>query len=257
MDLSLSGKTAFVGGASRGIGAAAAVELATLGARVILASRGADALEKVLETLPGEGHQVVACDYDRPDAAMETIAQSVQQPVHIVINNAGGPPGGPLIDAAPEAFLATFQRHLIMNHRLLQLFRSSMKNARYGRVINIISTSVYEPITGLGVSNTIRGAVASWAKTLATELGPEQITVNNVLPGFTDTQRLQSLIAGRAEKAGVEEATIADQMRSQVPLGRFANAGETAAMIAFLASPAGGYISGQSIAVDGGRTRSI
>ena len=257
MNLNLNGKTAFVGGASRGIGAASAVELATLGARVVLASRGEESLAKVLASLPGEGHQMVVCDYDQPDAAMAVIATSVNTPVHILINNAGGPPGGPLIDASPEAFTSTFQRHLIMNQRLVQHWRPGMRDAEYGRVINIISTSVYEPITGLGVSNTIRGAVASWAKTLSSELGPEQITVNNVLPGFTDTQRLQSLISGRAEKAGVEESVVADQMRSQVPLGRFARAEETAAMIAFLASPAGAYISGQSIAVDGGRTRSI
>lgn len=256
IDLDLTGKTAVVGGASRGIGRAVALTLASAGCRIIAVARTAELLDDLVAELPGDSHRSVACDFDQPQDAVRAIAKGALT-ANIVINNTGGPPGGPIAEADTGAFEQTFRRHVVVAQKLLQALLPGMRRSGYGRVINVISTSVYEPIVGLGVSNTIRGAMASWAKTMALELGAEGITVNNVLPGFTATGRLDSLIAARAKESGATEADVAAAMRAQVPLGRFAKAEETAAMVGFLASPAGAYISGQSIAVDGARTRSI
>jgi 3-oxoacyl-[acyl-carrier protein] reductase len=147
--------------------------------------------------------------------------------------------------------------HLINNQILVQKAIKGMKDAGFGRIINIISTSVKAPIAGLGVSNTIRAAVASWAKTLSIELGAYGITVNNVLPGFTNTNRLKSLIAKKAEVQGKSEEKIARAMKSQVPAARFGQANEVANAVAFLCSPAASYINGINLPVDGGRTASL
>jgi len=175
--------------------------------------------------------------------------------------SAGGstrsPPGGSANAALPEAYLAVFRQHLIANQVLVQSVLAGMRAAKWGRIVNVISTSVKEPIANLGVSNTIRGAVASWAKTLATELGPDGITVNNVLPGYTRTQRLEQILAERSRATGKSEQDIAAGMLSTVPAGRFAEASEIAAAIAFLCTPAAGYINGVNLPVDGGRTKSL
>jgi 3-oxoacyl-[acyl-carrier protein] reductase len=177
--------------------------------------------------------------------------------IHILINNSGGPQGGPIINAVEEDFIDTFNRHLICNHILTKAIVPSMKAAGYGRIINIISTSVKVPLPNLGVSNTIRGAVAAWAKTMANELGQYNITVNNVLPGATNTQRLQSIIENNAIKKNTSVEIIEDEMKREIPARRFAEAAEIAAVVAFLASPAAAYVNGTSIPVDGGRTGSI
>ncbi|MEM9304328.1 MAG: SDR family oxidoreductase [Pseudomonadota bacterium] len=259
MNLDLSGRTALVGGASRGIGRASAKVLAGMGARVIATGRTGELLESLLDELAGPvPHAALVVDYDDPDAVVAAVqAHLADGPINILVNNTGGPPGGEIIDAQGEAFEAGFRRHVLVGQRLVQLLTSGMIEARYGRIINIVSTSVREPIPGLGVSNTIRAAVAGWAKTLATELGPHEITINNVLPGFTDTERLEQIIAARAAKAGVEEADVAAAMRGSIPFGRFADATEVANLLGFLASPAASYVSGQSIAADGGRMVSI
>lgn len=261
MDLDLTGRHALVCGASEGIGAAAARELAQLGAEVTVLARRADVLSSVSDALPrpsGQRHRHVAVDMDDTAALAEAVAALVREhPVHILVNNTAGPPGGPAAAADDEAYLATFRRHLIGGQTMLRAVLPGMKQAGFGRLVNVISTSVKEPIPNLGVSNTIRGAVAAWAKTLASELAADGITVNNVLPGFTETKRLSSLIAANAAKAGTSEQAVAEGMLATVPAGRFAKPEETAAAIAFLCSPAAAFINGVNLPVDGGRTRSL
>jgi len=262
MNLDLKNKRAMVCGSTQGIGRAVAVELAALGASVTLVARNEDELKKAAEALDqaaGQQHDYVVADFSNPDEVSLQIQAYVQaqDAVHILVNNTGGPPGGPILEAAPEEFLKAFNMHLINNHQLVQAVVPLMKKAGYGRIINIISTSVKEPIAGLGVSNTTRGAVASWAKTMANELGQFGITVNNVLPGSTKTSRIYSLVESRAEKSGRSKAAVQQEMEAAIPARRFAEPEEVAAAAAFLATPAAAYINGVSLAVDGGRTGSI
>jgi len=258
MDIRLDDRHAVVCGASQGIGRATACALAARGASCTLVARDEVALGEVLEgldTSAGQSHGVLTADFDDQAALDGVIAGRLRElpRVGILINNAGGPPGGPIREADPEAFLVPFRRHLITSQKLLRALLPGMREGGYGRVINVISTSVKEPIPGLGVSNTIRGAMASWAKTMAGELGPDGITVNNVLPGFTATGRLRSLFESKAEKLGKTLEEIEAEARARIPLGRFAEPEETAAAIAFLASPAAAYITGINLPVDGGR----
>ncbi|MET0755191.1 MAG: SDR family oxidoreductase [Pseudoxanthomonas sp.] len=262
MDLNLSGKHALVCGATEGIGRATAHELALLGARVTLLARRTDRLESVAAALPrsaeDQRHDWIAADV----SLHETLATQLQalagaHPIHILVNNTGGPPGGRAIDADAAAYLDAFNRHLLANQVLVQAVLPGMRTAQWGRIVNVISTSVKEPIVNLGVSNAIRGAVAGWAKTLSRELASDGITVNNVLPGYTRTQRLEQILDDRSASTGKSRDAIAATMLSTVPVGRFAEASEIAAAIAFLASPAAGYVNGVSLAVDGGRMQSI
>ena len=261
MDLDLTGKHALVCGGSEGIGRATALELAQLGANITLLARREEALRDAMASLPCKGNQrhafVVADVAQTFELGQSVTALATHSPVHILINNTGGPPGGPAHAAEIGAYLDAFNKHLIANQVLLQAVLPGMRNAQWGRIVNVISTSVYEPIANLGVSNTIRGAVASWAKTLSKELGAEGITVNNVLPGYTRTQRLDQILADRSTATGKTQDEIAKGMLATVPAARFAEAHETASMIAFLCSPAAAYVNGQSIAVDGGRMQSI
>jgi 3-oxoacyl-[acyl-carrier protein] reductase len=260
--LRLDGKWALVCGASRGIGAATARAMADLGADVTLVARTEESLKETFQQLSASGtqrHGYFTADFDDTaglKAALESWLKRNPK-LHILVNNTGGPPGGPASSAKPEEVLTAFNRHLIGGQILVQTLLPAMKQAGYGRIINVISTSVKEPIKGLGVSNTVRGAVASWAKTLAGELGQYGITVNNVLPGFTRTGRMESLFKARAEKEGRPIADIESEARSLIPLGRIAEAEEIAAAIAFLASPAASYITGVSLPVDGGRIQSL
>jgi 3-oxoacyl-[acyl-carrier protein] reductase len=261
LDLSLAGRHALVGGASQGIGRACAVALAGCGAQLTLLARREEVLRSVLAELPAPArgeHAVLALDLSEPEALIGPLSQRLNDsPVQILIHNGGGPPPGPAHQADPDAYRRAFEAHVVAGQVLLQACLPGMRAAGYGRLINIISTSVKEPIRGLGVSNSIRWAVASWAKTLATELAADGITVNNVLPGFTETDRLDSIIAGRARTAECEREEIAAQMRASVPAGRFGRAEEIAAAVAFLASPAASYINGINLPVDGGRTQSL
>jgi 3-oxoacyl-[acyl-carrier protein] reductase len=261
MDLSLTGKRALVGGASRGIGQAAAIELALLGASITCVARNEDRLLetiRLLDTSNGQTHHALAGDAGDPETLAGSVAElAATSPYHIVVNNTGGPPDGPANTASPEEFKTAFTQHVLCNQLILAAVLPGMREAGYGRIINVISTSVKQPIPGLGVSNTIRGAVANWAKTLASELGPDGITVNNVLPGFTDTDRLADIVNSSASRSGrTREQTMA-AMKLTVPLRRFAKAEETASAIAFLASPAASYINGINLPVDGGRTGSL
>ena len=261
MDLDLTGKHALVCGGSHGIGKAAATELAALGANVTLLSRTEASLKDALRDLPSrdaQRHSFIAVDMNDHAALAEKITSAANaDPILIVINNTGGPPGGQANTAKPEEFTSAFSQHLLANHVILQAVLPGMKAAKYGRIVNVISTSVKEPIKNLGVSNTIRGAVASWAKTLAGELGGFGITVNNVLPGYTKTARLEQILADRAKATQQDEAAVEKTMLATVPAARFADAHEIGGVIAFLATPAAGYINGVNVPVDGGRTQSL
>ena len=262
MNLSLKGKKAMVCGGSQGIGKAAAAELALLGAEIVLVARNEDTLREAagqLDTSNGQKHSFLACDFDDPAALKATVEAYLKKsgPVHILVNNSGGPAGGPVTGATQEQFEEAFTRHLLCNHVLLQAVLSGMKRAKYGRIINIISTSVKQPIRNLGVSNTIRAAVANWSKTLAGEVAPFGITVNNVLPGATLTGRLEEIIGNRALKSDITEDDVREDMLAEIPMKRFADPAEIGAVIAFLASPAAGYVSGTNVTVDGGRTASL
>lgn len=261
LSMNLSGKTALVAGSTQGIGFASAQALASLGANCVLIARNEEALKAALaklETAAGQQHSYLVADFSNPANVQEAVSGFVQNnTIHILVNNTGGPAAGPIVDAAPENFLQAFQQHLICNHILATLAMPGMKAAGYGRIINVISTSVKIPLKGLGVSNTIRGAVASWAKTMANELAPFGITVNNVLPGATATARLENIITNKSAKTGTALDEVEKEMLEEIPAKRFGKPEEIAAMVAFLASPAAGYVNGTSIPVDGGRTGSI
>ncbi|HET7358752.1 MAG TPA: SDR family NAD(P)-dependent oxidoreductase [Rhodanobacteraceae bacterium] len=262
MQLDLTGKHALVCGASQGIGRATAIELAQLGADVTVLARSRDALEAVVGVLPrlhgGQRHAAAVVDMVDTDALQAlAIDLAAARPVQVLVANSGGPPGGPAHGADPAAYLAAFRQHLVGGQVLVQAVLPGMRAAGYGRIVNVISTSVKEPIANLGVSNTVRAAVAGWAKTLASELAADGITVNNVLPGYTRTGRLDSLIAAKAAASGQSAETVARGMLAGVPAARFGEPQDIAAMIAFLCTPAAGYVNGTSIAVDGGRTRSL
>lgn len=261
MNLSLIGKNAIICGSTQGIGLAIARELASAGANCILLARNEAALNNVLSELDvtqGQQHEYLVADFSNPEALKSIITTYMQNhTVQILVNNSGGPAAGPIIDATEEAFLNTFNQHLICNHILTKAVVPSMKKAGYGRIVNIISTSVKIPLKNLGVSNTIRGAVGSWAKTMANELGAFNITVNNVLPGATRTGRLSTLIANTAQKNQTSVESVEQHMLEEVPMKRFAEPAEIAAVAAFLVSPAASYVNGVSIPVDGGRTGSI
>ncbi len=258
MDINLKSKTAFVCGSTQGIGKAIAIELAELGANVILLARNRQKLQEIkseLDTSQGQEHHYIKADFNLPNELSVKVEEYLEEhtAVDILINNTGGPDAGLAIDASPKAFTTAFANHLICNQILVQAVIPSMKESGTGRIINIISTSVKEPIQGLGVSNTIRGAVASWAKTLSTELGEFGITVNNVLPGFTDTARLQALLENKAKKTNASVDDIIAQSKAKIPAGRFATPEEIAYAVAFLASDAASYINGINLPVDGGR----
>jgi 3-oxoacyl-[acyl-carrier protein] reductase len=257
MNLDLSGKTALVCGSTQGLGYASAIELALMGCTVILLARNEEKLQEVLPTLvanSGQKHGYLVADFTDTNAVKNVVDEFViSNTIHILVNNTGGPAGGPALKAGTTEFLQAFNNHLINNHNLMQAVVPGMKAAGFGRIINIISTSVKMPLAGLGVSNTIRGAVASWAKTLATELGAFGITVNNVLPGFTKTSRADYVITKKATDTGKTEAQVLEELVAEIPAGRIGRPEEFGAAVAFLASPAAAYINGINLPVDGGR----
>ena len=263
MNLDFKGLNALVCGSSQGIGRAVAKELASLGASVTLFARNEETLNTVKSELAvvndAQHHQVLIADFSNSDAVKHVINDHVAagNNYQILINNTGGPAPGPAHQAENNAFINAFNLHLVNNHSLVQALLPAMKEANYGRIINVISTSVKAPLPNLGVSNTIRGAVASWAKTLSNELGQFNVTVNNVLPGATNTARLDAILENKAKKLNktVEEVSAADQ--AEIPMRRFGEPEEFANAVAFLASPSAGYITGINLPVDGGRTSSL
>ena len=261
MNLDLTGKRALVCGSTQGIGRSSAMELALLGADITLLSRNEDKLKEVLQDLPvnqNQNHHYLVADFQDQTQLKNIIKEYlINNPIDILINNTGGPAGGQAIDAGTDEFINAFNMHLVCNQILVQAISPGMKKNKFGRIINIISTSVKTPLKGLGVSNTIRGAVASWAKTLALELGPFGITVNNILPGYTMTGRLESIISTIAKRESKTKEEVQIDMISTIPAGRIADSNEVAAAIAFLASPAASYINGINLPVDGGKTPSL
>ena len=264
MDLNLEGKRAVVCGSTQGIGKAVALELALMGASVTLIARNEESLKEVVKELhasKNQQHDFICADFSQPEMLKQKVENYFlpkgKAIAHILVNNTGGPQGGPIVAAKEEEFIQTFSNHLICNHILMQAVVEGMKAANYGRILNIISTSVKQPLKGLGVSNTIRGAVANWAKTLSLELGAFGITVNNVLPGATNTSRLVNLNKAKSEKTGKSIEELKREMVAEIPAGRYAEPFEIANAVAFLASPAAAYINGINVPVDGGRTGSL
>lgn len=259
--LRLDGRRALISGSTQGIGFAAAQALASLGASCTLLARNEESLKTAvaaLETGAGQTHDYLVADFSDAEAVREAAARFFERrQVDILVNNTGGPAAGPITGATTDALEAAFSQHLICNHILTTAAMAGMKEKGWGRVINVISTSVKIPLKGLGVSNTIRGAVASWAKTMANELAPFGITVNNVLPGATSTARLDAIIGNKAGKTGASKDEVSGEMLEEIPARRFGRPEEIAAVIAFLASDAAAYVNGTSIPVDGGRTGSI
>ncbi len=262
MNIDLTNQRAIVCGSTQGIGRATAETIAAAGGSVVIIARNELKLAAVrdgLATTGGQQHSFLAVDFSDPERLRQAVTGLVENmgSFHILINNTGGPPGGPVFSATLEAFETAFTQHLKCNHVLAQAVVPGMRELGYGRIVNVISTSVKQPLDGLGVSNTIRGAVANWAKTMANELAVDGITVNNVLPGATATERLASIIAAKANNSGQEEADVAQAMKQSIPARRFAEAKEIAAAITFLASPLAGYINGINLPVDGGRTKCL
>lgn len=256
----LKGKTAIVCGATQGIGKASAWIMAERGANIILIARDPEKLKRLAAELPGHGHEWISADFSDPDSlssALSAFKKNNHFSPDILVNNTGGPPGGPIVQAGKEEFLAAFNQHLVCNHILMQAVVDIMKEKKFGRIINIISTSVKQPIPGLGVSNTIRAAVGNWSKTLAGELASYGITVNNVLPGATMTARLEGIIRAKAAKTGHPVEAVEREMLSEIPAGRFARPEEIAEAVAFLASTSASYINGINLPVDGGRTSNL
>lgn len=262
MTLPLDGKRALVGGASQGIGKGCAESLANLGAAVTVMARNAEALEAIRDGLPrplDQHHDFLAVDFGSWEDVRSAAETDVRANGHvaILVNNTGGPGAGPAREAEQESFAAAFEQHLLSGQALVQAVQPGMIDLQYGRIINIISTSVVIPIRNLGVSNTIRGAVANWGRTLAAELGPHGITVNNVLPGYIDTQRLRTSNVRRAKLAGATVEEVAAAQAESIPAGRLGTAEDIGAVVAFLASPAASYVNGVNLPVDGGRLVSL
>jgi len=259
MNLNLKGKCTLVCGSSQGMGKAIAIQLANQGANIVLFARNKDSLETVkkeLDTSQGQHHDVLVADFAKTDQVKSALNNYLESGIviEILINNTGGPAPGPANTASSEDFLSAFNQHLVCNHEMMKLLLPGMKQSKYGRIINVISTSVKQPLIGLGVSNTVRGAVASWAKTLANELGQFNITVNNVLPGATNTLRLDAIIKNKAAKKGLSIEDMATEEKSIIPMQRFGEPEEFADAVGFLASPSASYITGINLPVDGGRT---
>jgi 3-oxoacyl-[acyl-carrier protein] reductase len=260
MDLNLNNKNALVCGSTQGIGKATAMALAAEGVNITLVARNEDKLKQVLSELPSHrNHNYIVADFSNPKELKDKVSDFIRSNhgFHILVNNTGGPKGGPVFTAELEDFESAFTQHLKCNHALTQTVVPFMKEEVFGRIVNIISTSVKQPLDGLGVSNTIRGAVANWSKTLANELGSFGITVNNVLPGATSTERLAEIIKNKSAKTGITESDASNAMKNSVPAKRFAQPEEIANAVTFLASEAASYINGINLPVDGGRTKSL
>lgn len=261
IQIDLGGRTALVCGSTAGIGRAIALRMAEAGANVILCARNEEKLKDLLkdiDAINGKENGYVVADYTDTVQVSAAAALAVNQynPT-ILVNNTGGPPAGPGHTAQLEEYLNAFQQHLINNHIMSSALIPGMKENGWGRIINVISTSVKAPLPNLGVSNTIRGAVGNWSKTLANELATFGITVNNILPGATGTGRLTSIIANKSTKQNKSIGEVENKMLAEIPAGRFGLPEEPANAAVFLASNLASYITGTNVVVDGGRTASL
>lgn len=259
MKIDLTNYRALVSGSTQGIGKAIAKEFAAAGATVTLMARNEERLKQVVTELDGSDHGYIVADFSNPDGVRSALNDYLKnnEGFHIVVNNTGGPPGGLAVNADIDEFRSAFEQHLICNQIIVQATVEHMRSAGYGRIINVISTSVKQPLANLGVSNTIRGAVANWSKTLANELGKDGITVNNVLPGATETERLEGILNNKTQKQGISREEAEQQMLKAIPANRFGQPEELAYAATFLASPKASYINGTNVVVDGGRTASL
>ena len=262
MNLDLTHKTALVCGASQGLGLAVATELALLGANVIISSRNENKLQqaiKYLDTSKAQQHSYLVMDLSNPDEVKKVICSYLEKvsPIHILINNAGGPPSTPMIETDAAEIEKAFRTHVITSHILAQWLVPGMQAAGFGRIVNIVSTSVKQPINGLGISNLVRAAVANWGKTLANEISGGGITINNVLPGYTNTERMEYMLDKRANEKGIEKENMFKRITASIPVGRVGEPAELGAAVAFLCSPAAAYINGINFTVDGGQTGSL
>ncbi|MFN5182902.1 MAG: SDR family oxidoreductase [Bacteroidota bacterium] len=259
MQIDFTGKRAIVCGSTQGIGLAVANCLAEAGAHVTLLARNEDRLKEIHQHLPckkDQIHEYLVADFSEPEILGKKVNEQIKNSggFDILINNTGGPKAGPILNALEEEFKNAFNNHLLCNHVLMNCCVNYMKEKKFGRIVNIISTSVKQPLKGLGVSNTIRAAVANWSKTLSSEVAPFGITVNNVLPGATSTQRLEEIIKNKSSKNNVNTDAIVEEMINEIPAGRFARPEEIANAVAFLCSEQAAYITGINLPVDGGRT---
>lgn len=262
MNLDLKEKNALVCGGSRGLGEISAIELSKLGANITLLARNEENLKLVLGKLSNNGQQEHAYIQADLSDGIEPLKEKIesltsQKNIHILINNTGGPSGGTIQEAKTEELSNAFHNHLLISHSLVKWLKAGMLTDKYGRIINIVSTSVRQPIPGLGVSNVTRGAMASWAKTLSAELAPTGITVNNILPGTTQTERIEEILVSRQKIYNYSYEEAVQSMLNEIPFGRFASPEEIGGVVAFIASPASSYITGASIPVDGGKIKSI
>jgi len=261
MNLDLSGKKALICGGSRGLGLASAIELASLGAEITLLARTEELLienVKTLKSISDLNHDYLIGDLSDLASLETTLGEYLKTADwQILLNNTGGPPGGNLIDANSTDLVIAFKRHIVASQELMQWILPGMKRVGYGRIINIVSTSVRQPIKSLAVSNTIRGAMASWSKTLSNELAETGITVNCILPGTTSTERIEEILNSRMKIYGYSYEEARDLMIQEIPMGRFAEPKEIGQVVAFVASPAASYMTGTVIPVDGGKIKSI
>jgi 3-oxoacyl-[acyl-carrier protein] reductase len=255
--IDLKGRTALVCGSTQGIGKAIAIQLAECGATILLLARNETSLKEMVTSLPAHGgqkHNFLVADFSETSSVAGAIVELAKYDIDILVNNTGGPPAGKAIDANIEEFVRAFNAHLVNNQQLVQAVVPYMKSNGFGRIVNIISTSVKVPLHNLGVSNTIRGAVGNWSKTLATELAPFRITVNNILPGATETERLNTIIYNKSNKSERKQDDVRQEMLDEIPMKRFGKPEEPAYAAAFLCSEYADYITGTNIVVDGGRT---
>jgi len=255
--MELLNKNALVCGGSAGIGKAIAMRFAELGANVTIISRNEERLNLVLNELPihfNQNHGYIAGDFSDPEIIVNSMIKKIKErgTYHILINNTGGPSPGEIQNENVENFQKAFLQHIISSQIITQALLPGMKKDGFGRIINIISIGLKQPIPNLGVSNTIRGAMGAWAKTLSREVAPFGITVNNLLPGHTLTPRLESLIRNRAESTGISYDEMSNRMLNDIPLGRFGKPEDLAYAASFLASEKADFITGVSLPVDGG-----